>query len=96
MELKVGNKVTIALDEEVNDNWYVFIDQKNGFALREGYNGQSAKGCLIMNHKKLQAHVAKALKLNEDETHNFLIAGKPTTINGDKTKYWGLLLKTKV
>lgn len=96
MELKAGTKVTVAQDEEQSDCWYVFKDDQHGFQLRAGYDATKQPGALMMNHKKLHTLVSAGCALNPDETHNFLIAGQPTMMKGDKTKYWGLLVKSKV
>lgn len=93
LELKPGDKVTIAQDEEDAANWYVFKD-KNGFEIRSKEFEKHGK--LAFNHRALTIEISKACDVNPDESQNFLVAGKPTTINGDKTKYWGLLLKAKV
>lgn len=96
LELKEGDKITIAQDEDDEACWYVFKDPNHGFALRGSYDSQKQAGALLLNHKKLQTHICESLELNPDETRSFIIAGQPTTMKGDKTKYWGLLVKSKV
>ena len=86
------DKLTLAQDTEDTDNWYVFIDNENGFPVRLGYD---KKGCL-MNHKKLVDAVVAGFELKEGITHSFKIAGQPTTVKGDKTKYWGLIAPVKL
>ncbi|MBX3253958.1 MAG: hypothetical protein KF862_07430 [Chitinophagaceae bacterium] len=86
MLLSPGDKISIAQDEKVPENWYIFKDT-NGFEVRGGYD---KKGCLF-NHSLLTQTVVDALGLPIDKTHGFLVAGKPTTVNGDKTQFWGLI-----
>lgn len=92
MEFEPLTKITLAQDEEARDNWYFFKDDVNGFGLRQGYD---KKGCMF-NHSKMVGELVGAFGMNKDITHNFLIAGKPTMIKGDKTKYWGLIMRPSV
>jgi hypothetical protein len=91
MELQAGDKVTLSQDEDEPENWYVFKDAEHGFELRSGYDG---KGCLF-NHAKLVIAFLEAIGKPLDKTLGFLMAGKPTTMKGDKsaTKYWGILIR---
>lgn len=92
VDLNDGDRITIAQDEEDACNFYIFKDQKNGFAIRsKKIGGKDTRG-LQFNHKGLQIHVCKACDLDESNSNNFIVAGTPTVINGDKTKYWGLLV----
>lgn len=91
LELKPGDKITLAQDEEDTANWYFFKHEK-GFKLRDGYD---KKGCLF-NHSVMVKKVISSFKLKEDQTYSFLIAGQPTMIKGDKTKYWGILVTPTV
>ncbi len=90
IDIKAGDKVTVAQDEDEPENWYVFKDTEHGFEVRAGYDG---KGCLF-NHAKLVIAFLEAIDKPVDKTIGFLIAGKPTTMKGDKTatKYWGILV----
>lgn len=88
--IKPGDKITLSQDEEEPENWYVFKDADHGFEVRAGYDG---KGCLF-NHSKLVIAFLEAIGKPVNKTVGFLIAGKPTTIKGDKsaTQYWGILV----
>ena len=94
MELKAGDKITLAQDEDEKDNWYFFKDAVNGFQIRSAYD-KNMKGCMF-NHKLLSSSFIKTIGLKESLTHQFLIAGQPTIIKNDKTKYWGILITKKV
>jgi hypothetical protein len=87
MDFKQGEKISIAQDEEDDGNWYFFKDPK-GFELRQGYD---KKGSLF-NHAVMVKTFIESFSLPADITHAFLIAGEPTTVKGDKTKYWGVLV----
>lgn len=86
--LSAGTKISIAQDEEEAANWYVFIDEANGFELR-CKNPQKDKACTF-NHKALCTTIIEACGLSTDETHRFLIGGEPTPLG--KTQYWGILI----
>lgn len=86
LSLKTGDKVTLAQDEDEPGNWYFFKDE-NGFAVRDGYD---KKGCLF-NHSVLVKTFNECFGLPA-ETKGYIIAGKPTKINGSKTEYWGILI----
>ncbi len=90
MELSEGDKVTLAKDEEDPDNWY-FFKSETGFPLRSGYD----KTGTMFNHSILVTSFRQAFDLSDDVSHSFIIAGKPTIIKGDKTKYWGILITKK-
>lgn len=92
MGLKVGDKVSLSQDEEDPVNWYFFKDKEHGFEVRSAYD---KKGCMF-NHSKMVSAFITAVELEEGITHSLLIAGKPTTIKGDKaqTQYWGILVKS--
>ena len=86
ISIKSGDRISISQDSKDTKNWYIFKDP-NGFELR---CGTTNKG-FIFNHTHLIKIMTDALGLPADQTHYFLIAGKSTTIGGDKTIYWGLL-----
>ena len=88
ISLKAGDKVTLAQDEEDPRNWYFFKDPQHGFELRAGYKD---KGCMF-NHKVMVHSLLTAFGKPEDVTHNFKVAGQPTIMKNDKTKYWGILI----
>lgn len=90
MDLTVTDKLTLCQDEENPENWYFFKDKENGFDVRKSYD----KKGVLFNHSKLTAELLKAFGLDEGMTHGFLIAGQPTIIKGDKTKYWGLIVRS--
>lgn len=89
--IKPGDKISLSQDEEVPENWYLFKDKDHGFEVRAGYDG---KGC-VFNHRKMVEAFLEAVGKPVDKTLSLLIAGKPTTIKGDKanTQYWGILVK---
>lgn len=86
--LKAGEKVTLAQDEEDPRNWYFFKDAQHGFELRPGYKDA---GCLF-NHRQMTESLLQAFQKPMDITHKFTIAGIPTVMKSDKTKYWGILI----
>jgi hypothetical protein len=88
MGLKGGDKVTLAQDEEDPRNWYFFKDPQHGFELRPGYKDKGS----MFNHKVMVQALLQAFGKPEDITHNFKIAGQPTVMKNDKTKYWGILI----
>jgi hypothetical protein len=87
MGLKNEDKITLSQDEEVPENWYFFKDN-NGFALRSAYD---KKGCLF-NHSALVQAFIEAVGAEATVTNAFIIAGTPTVVKGDTTKYWGILI----
>jgi hypothetical protein len=86
MELEPGVKISLAQDENTPENWYFFIDEVNGFELREGYD---KKSCLL-NHANLIKVFSEAFDLDTDETNSFAITTTPTVLG--ETKYWGVLV----
>jgi hypothetical protein len=84
--LKSGAKVTLAQDKKEPENWYLFIDP-NGFEVRVS----KSKG-FIFNHRSLQRAFIQCFGKDENVSHKFLIAGKPTEMKDSKTKYWGILV----
>ncbi len=86
--LVAGSKISIAQDEDAPENWYVFVDEENGFELR-CKDPQKDKACTF-NHKALCTTIIEACGLPTDETHRFLIGGEPTPLG--KTNYWGILI----
>lgn len=93
MEIKPGDKVTLAQDEESPENWYFFKDKQHGFDIR----ANKAAGC-IFNHKGLINAFLESWGLPKDKTCKCLVAGQPTIMKGDKaqTKYWGILIRPSV
>jgi len=91
MELKTGDKLSLAQDEDEPDNWYLFKDNLKGFVVRAGYD----KKGFLFNHMTMIDEFRTHFKLDKTITHNFLLAGQPTLIRGDKTKYWGILVAKK-
>lgn len=89
MEIKPGDKVTLAQDEDDPYNWYFFKDTNHGFPVRAGYD---KKGCLF-NHSTMVKQMMSAINYDTEVTHNFIIAGVPTVMKGDKVKYWGIIVK---
>lgn len=88
MGLKNGDKITMSQDEEVPENFYFFKDPNHGFELRTSYD----KKGLLFNHAALTKTFIEALGREPGQSYNFLMAGKPTSIKGDKTVYWGILI----
>lgn len=89
--LKPSDKITLAQDEEDPVNWYIYKNEK-GFELRSAYD----KKGVLFNHNSLTKEIMKAIEYDDTLSHNFIIAGQATTIKGDKTKYWGILVTAKV
>lgn len=88
--LTTDSKVTIAQDKKELKNWYVFIDNDNGFSL--GRKDQTKDKTLRFGHKKLYETVLESVGLSIVKTHQFKIGGA-TVIS--KTSYWGILIPTK-
>ena len=88
MEIKPGNKITLAQDEEHPNEWYFFKDDLHGFFLKLGYNKQ---GC-IFSHSSLVRELLESVGKPLDKNYSFLIAGQPTMMKNDKTKYWCILI----
>lgn len=86
--IKSGDKVTIAQDGDKPENWYFFKDPQHGFEVRSGYKERGA----LFNHIALCKAFLEAMEKDAGKTHSFRIGGQPSTINGDKTKYWGILI----
>lgn len=93
MEVKAGDKITVAQDEEDPENFYFFKDPEHGFLLRT-----DGKTSCLFSHKAMIELIRDAKDLPTDKNIKALIAGKPTTIKGDKagTKYWGILIRPSV
>ena len=91
MELQSGDKISIAQNECDPDNWYLYKDAMYGFELRQSTDGNR----LQLSHKKMQEEIVKYFKLEEHLSHGFLIAGTPTLLPANETKYWGLILRKK-
>lgn len=87
MNLKHEDKISICQDEEKPENWYVFLDKANGYEARL----QSDKKSLAFNHSQLVKIFVEAMGLEDGKTYQFPIAQTPTTVNGDKTKFYGIL-----
>lgn len=87
MELKPEDKISLMQDEDHPENWYFFKDPK-GFAMRTAYD----KKGLLFNHSALRKTFIEALEFDMEKSHNFIIAGEPTIVKGDKTKYWCVLI----
>jgi hypothetical protein len=92
LELLETSKVTLSQDEDNVDNWYFYIDEVNGFALRKGYD----KKGFMFNHSLLVKEVVNFFELDVDATQNFMIAGKATQVKGNPTKYWGIIKPVKL
>lgn len=92
MGLAKDTKITLSQDEDDKDNWYFYIDPDDGFPVRVGYD----KKGVLFNHAGLVKEVVEYFELSRDRSHGFLLAGKPTTIKGDKTNYWCLIKPVKI
>lgn len=84
LDLKEGDKVSLAQDEEEAANWYIYKD-KDGFAVK----AKDKVGTVAFNHKALSTEFKNAFEF-PDVTKAFMIAGQPTTF--EKTQYWGILV----
>lgn len=83
-----GDRISIAQDEEDPANWYVFKDDSHGFVCRI----MSDKKSHGFNHATLINTFKDAMGIDSRKGFSFLMAGIPTTMKGDKTKYWGILI----
>jgi hypothetical protein len=89
LELSEGDKISLAQDEENPSDWYLYKDAENGFALRTKDYAKSNQ--YTFNHKALQTSFCECFSFDAETTFRFLVAGKPTVVKGDKTKYYGIL-----
>lgn len=90
MNLKKGDKISLAQDPDNPSNWYIFKDKDHGFEIRSGYLG---KGGLV-NHRDLCDLFLDCFELSKEKSNAFKIGGQPTL--WDKTQYWGILVNTPV
>ncbi len=86
LELKTGDKIAIAQDEESPENWYIFKHEE-GFDVR----ATSDKKGFVFNHSSLCKEIFKFFELSTDKSHRFLLAEEETKNEDDTTIYWGLL-----
>jgi hypothetical protein len=86
--LKAKDKITLAQDPDHPENWFFFKDTQHGFELRAGYKGKT----MVFNHSELSKAFLESCGRDLGKGHSLKIAGQPTVINGDKTKYWGILI----
>lgn len=87
MGLSAGSKISIAQDEDNPADWYCFIDEENGFVIKE--KTTKSNNVVFFSHRRLIDTFLDSLSLNTSITHSFIIAGKPTTLG--KTKYYCIL-----
>lgn len=85
MELKEGDRLSMAQDEDDPANWFLFKDV-NGFEVRL----HTDKKTMQFNHRKLSDAIKECFGLDKDGSHRFLIGGQPTIMG--KVKYFGLLI----
>lgn len=90
LEVRAGDKITIAQDEQEPENFYLFKDEQHGFEMKSQKNGQY----LGLFHRGLVDLIREAKELPEGQSIKALIAGQSTTLKGDKTKYWGILIRS--
>ncbi|GAO43766.1 hypothetical protein [Flavihumibacter petaseus] len=86
--IKDGDKISIAQDQEAKENWYIFKDPSHGYQVRL----MSDKKTCGFNHATFIGAFKKAMNLKDDIGVSYLIAGQPTVMSGDKTKFWGILI----
>ncbi len=82
-----GCKVSFSHDEQDLKNWYVFIDEENGFEVRPSVS--SVGGC-IFSHKKLIAMFYDVFGWKYTANKSFLIAVRP--VSEANIKLWGILI----
>lgn len=85
--IKNDSKITIAQDEEHPENWYVFLDESNGFGLRVDEKKKTA----AFGHASLADLIFEAFGLVRDHTLKFRVCGEATMIGKSPTKYWGII-----
>jgi hypothetical protein len=92
LKLKKGTKISFALNDTVPHDWFVFIDQENGFELHVG----SDKETIFFSHRRLiRAFLGCYTGLREKITYKFIIDEDPVTIVETKTKLWRILVEPK-
>lgn len=94
MQIKPGDKISLAQDEEDGGCFYFFKDSSHGFPL---YASSKTKGVRFA-HKSFVTLIMQAMELPVDRNIKALIAGQPTVMKGDKagTEYWGILIRPSV
>lgn len=88
LDLKEGNKITLAQDQEDPAGWYFFKDAQHGFELKL----HSDKKGYWFSHQALRKELLSSFDKPQDINHNFPISAEPTVMKGDKVKYWKLLI----
>ncbi len=91
MGLKLEDKISFAQDDENPENWYLFIDEENGFQARGKEFDKT--GCLCFNHNSFRRSFIESVGYPLEETNRFIIAGEPTKFG--KVNYWGILIPTE-
>lgn len=91
IEILPGNKIVLSQDSDNPEDWYLSIDNENGFEVR-GKDIEKT-GCIIFNHTTLQREYINCLGLDLNTTYRFKIAKTPQIISGSKTKYWCVLFQ---
>lgn len=89
MELQIGDKITLAQDDDKPENWYFFKDP-SGFLLKEN---KKAKG-LVFYHKTLIKTFKDAFQLDLDASYGFAIDKKPTYHEG-ATELWRCIVASE-
>ena len=90
MNLKAGDKISLAQDPDSPSNWYLFKDKENGFELRNGYKNKAG----LINHRQLCDLFLDCFELGKDKSNSFKIGGQPTIWG--KVEYWGILINVPV
>lgn len=87
LKLKQGDLLSIVQNEDEPENWYIYHDKENGFAIRI----KTDKKNWAFSHKELCETLRECFDFKETTPLTFIIAEKPTKVDGDKTEYWGFL-----
>jgi hypothetical protein len=84
--LEVNDKVSITQDEDNPDDWYLLIDDENGFALRQN----KSKDRLLFNNAATAKAVIDHFKFRTKSV-SFQIATEPTPIDDKENEVTGKL-----
>ncbi len=90
MQLKVGDAVAIAQDEDDEDNWYVFkCKSDEGFIVRP-CNGKNIDGGLSFNSSFIMRKILKAAGINH---HTSMLISIEPNVDG-KIKYYPIIISS--
>jgi hypothetical protein len=90
LNLKAGDKISLAQDPDNPSNWYIFKDKENGFEIRHGYKQKAG----LINHRQLCDLFLDCFGMEKDKSNSFKLGGQPTIWG--KVEYWGILVNVPV